>query len=166
MTIDERRAWELLAQGGVELQNGGATKYNGLADPAGAEELGRALATLIRDLTPSAVMVWEDPEDVLIGHIVGRELSVPVVRVFNAEGLVGHSAGLPQRPRAVLVGDAVRDQTIVRAVRALSDKRGGSLAGTVVLIETPELRAATKDAGKIRSLVRVADQSADDGDGA
>jgi adenine/guanine phosphoribosyltransferase-like PRPP-binding protein len=165
-TADERKTWSLLARGGVERRNGGATKYNGLADPIGAEELGRALAAFVRELAPTAILVWEEPEDVLIAHIVGRELSLPAVRAFNAEGLVGHSAGLPQGPRVVLIGDAVRDLTVVRAVRALTEKRGGSLVGTVVLVETPELRAAAKDAGKVRSLVRVADASAaPDGDG-
>jgi len=165
--LDERRTWELLARGGVERREGGTTKYNGLADPAGAEELARALASLVRELMPTAILVWEDPEDVLIGHVVGRELAVPVVRAFNAEGLVGHSAGLPARPRTVLVGDAVRDPTVVRAVRALTEKRGGALAGTVVIVETAELRAAAADAGQTLSLVRVADAAAaSGGDGA
>jgi adenine/guanine phosphoribosyltransferase-like PRPP-binding protein len=154
---DERRAWELLRQGGAERREAGATKYNGLVDPPGAEELAQRLAALVRDLAPTAIVIWHDPEDVLLGHVVGRELSVPVIRARDAEGLVGHSAGLPDEPRVVLIGDAVRDSTVVRAVRALIEQRGGSLAATAVLVETPELRAVANEAGVILSLVRVAD---------
>lgn len=161
---DERATWQLLARGGCEPRGRGASKYNGLVDPAGAEELARRLVTLVGDLGPTAILVWEDPEDVLLGHVVGRELSLPVVRAFDADGLVGHSAGLPDRPRAVLVADAVRDATIVRAARALVEQGGGSLAGTVVLVETLELRAAGVEAGRVRSLVQVADAAVGESD--
>lgn len=160
---DEREAWQLLARGGCEPRGQGASKYNGLADPAGAEVLARRLVPLVGELGPTAILVWEDPEDVLLGHVVGRELSLPVVRAFDADGLVGHSAGLPDRPRAVLVADAIRDATVVRAARGLVQQGGGSLAGTVVLVETPELRAAAGDAGRVRSLVRVADEGEEPG---
>lgn len=154
---DERDAWELLARGGCEPRGRAASKYNGLVDPAGAEELARRLVGLVGELGPTAILVWEDPEDVLLGHVVGRELSLPVVRAFDADGLVGHSAGLPDRPHAVLVSDAIRDVTVVRAARGLVEQAGGSLVGTVVLVETAELRAAAEDAGRLRSLVRLAD---------
>ena len=155
--MDERHTWELLRRGGTERRETGATKYNGLADPLGAEELAQRLAALVRALAPTAILVWQDPEDVLLGYVVGRELSVPVIRAYDAEGLVGHSAGLPDDPRVVLIGDAVRDSTVVRAVRALTEQRGGSLAATAVLVETPELRAVANEAGLILSLVRIAD---------
>lgn len=154
---DEERTWELLRRGGAERREAGATKYNGLADPAGAEELAQRLAALVRGLAPTAILIWQDPEDVLLGYVVGRELSVPVIRAYDEEGLVGHSAGLPDEPRVVLIGDAVRDSTVVRAVRALTQQRGGSLAATAVLVETPELRAVANEAGLILSLVRIAD---------
>ena len=55
---------------------GGPAKYNGLADPSGAEDLARALAERLRSLDISAVVVWEDPEDVVLGHVPGSlELS-------------------------------------------------------------------------------------------
>jgi adenine/guanine phosphoribosyltransferase-like PRPP-binding protein len=156
---DERHTWELLRRGGADRQEAGATKYNGLADPPGAEELAQRLAALVRDLAPTAVVIWQDPEDVVLGFVVGRELSVPVIRAYDAEGLVGQSAGLPDEPRVVLIGDAVRDSTVVRAVRALTEQRGGSFAATAVLVETPELRAVANEAGMILSLVRIADET-------
>ena len=162
---DERHTWELLRRGGADRQETGATKYSGLADPPGAEELAQRLAALVRDLAPTAVVIWQDPEDVLLGFVVGRELSVPVIRAYDAEGLVGHSAGLPNEPRVVLIGDAIRDSTVVRAVRALTEQRGGAFVATAVLVETPELRAVADEAGMILSLVRIADVTGGSGAG-
>jgi adenine/guanine phosphoribosyltransferase-like PRPP-binding protein len=160
-TMSEHQAWELLRRGGTEQQDGSATKYNGLADPAGAEELAGRLAGLVRDLEPTVILVWEDPEDVLLGHVVGRELSLPVVRAYNAEGLVGHSAGMPDHPQVVRVADAVRDATVVRAARALAEQQGGALAGVAVLLETSELRDVGDEAGRLISLVQVGEAQAE-----
>jgi adenine/guanine phosphoribosyltransferase-like PRPP-binding protein len=138
--------------------SGPAAKYNGLADPPGVEELATALAERIRPLGPTAVVVWEDPEDVVIGHVVGRELGVPVIRAYDADGLVGHGPGLPAAPRVVLVSDAVRDPRVVRASRALADHEGGALVATAVLEDTPELGALGDEAGTRIALLDAADE--------
>lgn len=154
------RTWELLGRGGSATDARAArrpAKYRGLSDPHGAEELGRALTEKIRALSPAAIVIWEEPEDVVLGHVVGRELSLPVVRAFDADGLVGHSAGLPAGARVVLVTDAVRDARVVRAARALAEQGGGSLVGTAVLIETPLLREEEAGAGSIVSLAQAAE---------
>ena len=159
------RTWELLGRGGSATTEQAAirpAKYNGLADPHGAEELATGLADRIRGLAPAAIVIWEDPEDVALGHIVGRELSLPVVRAYDADGLVGHSAGLPAAPRLVLVADAVRDGRVVRAAQALAEQQGGALIGTAVLIGTPSLRESGTAAGTVIALV----ESADDTEGA
>jgi len=155
------RTWELLGRGGSATTEQLAirpAKYSGLADPDGAEELGRALAERIRALAPAAIVIWEEPEDVVLGHVVGRELGLPVVRAFDADGLVGHSAGLPAAPKVVLVTDVVRDGRVVRAAQALAEQQGGALVGTAVLIDTPVLREAGTAAGTIVALVRAADE--------
>jgi hypothetical protein len=152
-TVDEARLAELLARGGATETSGGRSKYNGLADPAGAEELGAELARRLRDAAPTVIAVWEDPEDVVIGHVVGRELGLPVVRVYDADGLVGHSAGLPERPRIALVADAVRDTRVVLAARAVAERDGGTLVATAVLVGTQDLAAVAAEAGASISLV-------------
>jgi adenine/guanine phosphoribosyltransferase-like PRPP-binding protein len=155
------RTWELLGRGGSATNEEQAilpAKYSGLADSDGAEELGRELAGRVRPLAPAAIVIWEEPEDVVLGHVVGRELGLPVVRAFDADGLVGHSAGLPADPRVVLVTDAVRDGRVVRAAQALAEQQGGALIGTAVLIETPALRESGTAAGTIVALVRAADE--------
>jgi adenine/guanine phosphoribosyltransferase-like PRPP-binding protein len=156
----ESRAWSLLGRGGSATTPSAAVrppKYSGLADPPGAEELGRELAARIRDLGPAAIVIWEEPEDVVLGHVVGRELGLPVVRAFDADGLVGHSAGLPDAARVVLVTDAVRDGRVVRAAEALAQQQGGQLIGTAVLIDTPALRQTGASAGRVTSLVQAAE---------
>lgn len=158
----DARTWELLGRGGSAANSQLAAlpaKYSGLVDPRGAEELGRELAGRIRPLGPTAIVIWEDPEDVVLGHIVGRELGLPVVRAFDADGLVGHSAGLQGATGLVLVTDAVRDGRVVRAAQALAEQQGGALIGTAVLIETAALREAKATAGVLVSLVRADDQS-------
>jgi adenine/guanine phosphoribosyltransferase-like PRPP-binding protein len=158
-TVDAR-TWTLLGLGGSATNPERAIrppKYSGLADPDGAEELGRALASRVRELAPAAIVIWEEPEDVVLGHVVGRELGLPVVRAFDADGLVGHSSGLPASPRVVLVTDAVRDGRVVRAAQALAEQQGGGLIGTAVLIETAGLRQTGRAAGQVIALVRAAD---------
>jgi adenine/guanine phosphoribosyltransferase-like PRPP-binding protein len=158
--VTESRTWALLGRGGSATDAEQAVrpaKYSGLADPDGAEELGQALAGRVRDLGPAAIVIWEDPEDVVLGHVVGRELGLPVVRAFDADGLVGHSTGLAAAPRVVLVSDAIRDGRVVRAAQALAEQQGGALIGTAVLIETAALRETGPAAGQVVALVRAAE---------
>jgi adenine/guanine phosphoribosyltransferase-like PRPP-binding protein len=156
----EARTWSLLGRGGSATDPKLAirpAKYSGLADPDGAEELGRELANRVRDLAPAAIVIWEEPEDVVLGHVVGRELGLPVVRAFDADGLVGHSAGLPDASPVVLVSDAIRDGRVVRAAQALAEQQGGRLIGTAVLIETAPLRETGPAAGTVVALVSAAE---------
>jgi adenine/guanine phosphoribosyltransferase-like PRPP-binding protein len=160
-STDERRFLSLLARGGVEADEGRLgghhpPKYNGLVDPAGAEELATALASRVKG-DPSVVVIWEDPEDVVLGHVVARTLGLPVVRAYNADGLVGHGAGLEAGAAVLFVADAVRDPVVVRAVRALAQRDGGSLASTAVLIETSALREAADESGHVIALLRAPD---------
>ncbi len=152
-TNDDLRG--LLAAGGMrpaDDADAAPAKYNGLADPAGAERLGQLLAERARSLEPSVVLVWEDPEDIVLGHVVARELGVRAVRTWNADGLVGQSSPLRAGDRALLVLDAVRDPRAVRAVHAVVDRDGGSLVGTAVLRSTDALADPTSEPGTIISL--------------
>jgi adenine/guanine phosphoribosyltransferase-like PRPP-binding protein len=159
-TVDDARTAELIERGGggvsADGPGGGPPKYNGLADPAGAEDLARALADRLRSLDVTAIVVWEDPEDVVLGHVIGRELGLPVVRAYDADGLIGHSSGMPEHPRVALVTDAVRDQRVVLAARALAERDGGRLVATAVLVTTAELEGVGEDAGSVVGLAEAA----------
>lgn len=155
--LDEARARELIARPGVPAgttsgPGAAVDKYNGMADPAGAEELGSELAARLRDRAPDAVVVWEDPEDVVLGHVVARELGISMVRAYDADGLVGTNGNLPPDPRIALVADAVRDPRVVRAARALAGREGGSLVATAVLVDSAALEAVVTEAGEVIAL--------------
>ena len=111
-------------------------KYNGLLDPRGAESLGSALAEKVVDSGATLVVVWQDVEDIVLGYVVAQRLGVPVLRTFNADGLVGYAGPLPPDGRAILVTDALRDPLVPRAVRALLERSGGSLLGVLTIVET------------------------------
>jgi adenine/guanine phosphoribosyltransferase-like PRPP-binding protein len=165
MDADEVRALLARAAGDAAADEAGQAtvpKYNGMADPAGAEQLGRELATRLREVAPSAVVVWEDAEDVVLGHVVGRELGLPVVRAYDADGLVGTNGALPPEPRIALVADAVRDARVVRAAHALAAQQGGSLVATAVLVETAALELAGGETGLVVGLVEAPEKPAAD----
>jgi adenine/guanine phosphoribosyltransferase-like PRPP-binding protein len=143
--MDETEVWAALRRGGatrqervderegvVELR---VSKYNGLLDPSGAEALAGALAERVAGSGANLVVVWEDVEDLVLGFVVGRRLGVPVLRTFNADGLVGHAGSLEPGARAILVTDCVRDQVATRAVRALLEQSGGTLLGVAALVD-------------------------------
>jgi adenine/guanine phosphoribosyltransferase-like PRPP-binding protein len=157
--VDEARVVELLGRGGggtgEDAPGGRAAKYNGLADPAGAEELAGLLVERLHAIGPTVIVVWEDPEDVVLGHVVGRELGLPVVRAYDADGLVGHSAGLPVAPRVALVADAIRDPRVILAARAVAEREGGSLVATAALVGTQQLASVSDEAGEVIVLVET-----------
>jgi hypothetical protein len=158
--LDEPTARRLLAAGGAAPPDEGAedegtwTPYNGLLDPRGVELLGGELAARARDLGPSVVLIWERPEDVALAHVVGRELGLPVVRAYDADGLVGHGPGIEPGSRVLLVADAIRDGYVVRAAHALAAQLRGRLVGTAVLIDTPALDDVAAEAGPVVALLR------------
>jgi len=141
LTHDGYRA--LLAEGGLTLpapgdgEAGPLPKYSGSRDPAGAERLGAALAEAVAAVgtpRPDLVVVWQDPEDLVLGHVVARELGTAVVRFVDLDGLVGHEGSLPRNASAVVVTDAVRDPAVVRAIAAVLDRAGGSVVAVAGLV--------------------------------
>ena len=166
--MDTERVWQLLERGGVVrrvpsvVQQAGdqaakpgwqSMKYETLADPVGADELGRLLAERARTLGADRLLIWEDPQDIALAHVVGRELEIPVVRSFNMDGLVGYSGSLPQGARVLLLLDAVREPAPLRAMTALVRQQGASVVGTAVLVETEALVESGVATGEVVGLV-------------
>lgn len=158
--LDPTGIAELLGRGGCDVSSAGSASYNPLADPPGAEALGQALANALREVSPTVVLVWERPEDGVLGHVVARELGLRAVRAYDAEGLVGHGPGLDEGARIALVADAIRDVQPVRAARGLADQLGGALVATAVLVATPELDEIGPVAGHVVSLAHTPEAAA------
>jgi hypothetical protein len=58
-------------------------------------------------------------------------------------------------PRVALVADAIRDPQVVLAARALTEREGGSLVATAVLVGTGDLRTVGVEAGECIALVEA-----------
>lgn len=145
-TLPPEQIRDLLRAGGMaspvgpeeeRLEDPGAPpKYNPLRDPAGAERLGTALAERARHVGANVVVVWEHHEDAILAHIVARELSVPAVRTWDADGLVAHSGSLPQHARALILADAFRSPTPLLAIKAFLEQQHGTVAAAAALLGT------------------------------
>jgi hypothetical protein len=143
--MNQEEVWAALQRGGVAqrtyVKDDGSrevqlSKYHPLQDPPSAERLAVQLADQLGASGATLVVVWEDLEDIVLGFVVGRQLAVPVLRTYNADGLVGHAEPLPPGARAVLVTDCVRDVVAVRAISALLERSSGRLLGVATLVDT------------------------------
>ena len=109
-------------------------------------------------------LLWEDPPDIVLGHVVARELGAIAVRSYNAEGLVELADPLPGASRVLLLTDAFREPGLARAMRAIAERHGGRVVAAAVLVETDALAAAGEAASPVVSLVSLRGrQSAEDG---
>jgi hypothetical protein len=139
---ENAEVWELLSCGGAvvsreETQEGtrvSITKYDPLSDPGGAMRMATLLAAATAKLAPTLIVTWEHIEDVVLGFAVGADLSVPVVRLFDVEGLVRYRGTLPREARCVFLTDAVRGHESIEALRAVLDRSGGLLSGVVSIV--------------------------------
>ena len=121
-------------------------RFDPFADGESTDALVNALAAVTREaVQPDALLIWDNPDDAVLGYLLGRALRVPVVRAFDQDGTVGHGAGLVSGARIVLVSDAIRDPVTVRAARGLAEREGARLVATAVLVATAALDDADGD---------------------
>jgi len=137
---------ELLAKAGLrtgEADLGRSNKVDRLDsvhDPSAVEQLGVALADRLRDCRPNRVVVWDDPENAVLGHIVARELGTTVIRAMDAQGGIDYDGTLQDGDRIVVVAVAYRHEAPLGAMLALVTRRAGSVANIAALIDTPVLQ--------------------------
>jgi len=108
------------------------------SDPIGTEKLGRRLAKLVDEPPPSVILVGDTTEDAVLGHIVGRELGVPVIRIYDEEGLARAAAPIPNGARGVLVSDTMSDHQLIETAKALLARAGGQLIRVAALTQLEE----------------------------
>jgi len=114
-------------------------KFDPFGDPSAADLLGRELARRLRGLNANVVCVWEEPEDMVLGHVLGLAMGVGWTRCVNADGLVALIGSMPAAPRCVIVADAVRATEPIAAIRNLVHVHGGEVVAIAVLLSTIEL---------------------------
>ena len=105
------------------------------SDPAGTEKLGIELARLVDGKRPSVVLISQTVEDAVLGHIVGRELGIPVIRIYDEEGLATSSSPIPSEAKAVLVSEAATEGQLIDAAKALLARAGGQLIMVAALTQ-------------------------------
>jgi hypothetical protein len=146
--MDDAQVWALLERGGTlgaaHYEVDGVhrlrrfERFDPLADPDAAQQLGTALAARLGDGAYNLVTVWDTVENAVLGFVVGLALRCPVVRVFDHEGLIRESGPIPHGARGVFVAPAIVDQQEPRLVRALLEAREASLAAVAVLVDAGE----------------------------
>jgi hypothetical protein len=120
------------------------SRFEPSADPAAADALGHALAARVGRGSADLVCVWEEPEDGVLGHVMGLALGTPWVRCVNADGLVALLGNVPAKSRCVIAMTAVRAVEPVMAIRALVERNGGRVVSIATLLWTEQLEAAAE----------------------
>jgi len=72
-------------------------------DPIVPETLGKHLAAEIRATDVEAIVVWDSLNDVVLGHVVARELDARLVTAFADEGILGFDPMTPDGLRVALL---------------------------------------------------------------
>lgn len=143
---------QLMRQGGLSISDPENTKYDPSLDPGGAERLASRLADLARALEPSALVIWKNPEDILLAHLVGLALDVHWIAGSEEDGFVAVSGRIVPGSSVVFLTDAVREETPLIALRNAMALHGVALAGTCVLVGTEQLDTA-EGVGRKISLI-------------
>ncbi len=146
--MDEAQVVELLERGGalaaMHYEAGGAhrlrrfERFDPLADPVAAEQLGTALAARLAPGAHDRVLVWDGVDTSVLGYIVGRALERPVIRIYDYEGRITASAPIPAGSRAVFVAPAILDPQQPRLARALMETRDATLTTVAALVDVGE----------------------------
>ena len=120
--------------------------FDTFRDPEATVAVGRALARRVTPLRPDVLVVWDDPDECVLAHVVGLELGTRWVRAYDESGVVRLVGDLGQ-VRAVLLADAFRTGYRVRALAELVTQQGGSVVGAAALVATRALDEAAKALG-------------------
>jgi hypothetical protein len=167
-TADPEGLEYLLGRVGLLSQESGSEggetlKFDPFTDPAATERLGRALAARIEALHPDLVCVWEEPEDMVLGHVVSLALGTRWVRCVNADGLVGLVGSVPRGARCVIVTDVVRAVEPVVAMAHLMRLHGGEVIAVGALVGSAALDSVPVSAGAKIHLSADLDAGANSG---
>lgn len=137
----------LLAQGGLAPGEPDETRYDPTLDPEGATRLAGWLAERTKLLHPAAVVIWEEPEDMILAHLVAQQLDIHWIRCFEQDGFVTVSGAIRSGDHVVFLTDALREQTPLEAIRRAIELRGAKVVGTCVLLSTPRLKECGPEFG-------------------
>ncbi|WP_329238089.1 hypothetical protein OG417_35205 [Actinoallomurus sp. NBC_01490] len=92
-----------------------------LRDPKRTERVGAALAERLRPHEPAFVVCWDTSEDVVLAHVVARELGADLLLANEIEGIVALEYALPDGATVVLVAESLDSPTAVAGLAGVVD---------------------------------------------
>lgn len=107
-----------------------------LQTPAVAEILGKELAKVIAT-DPDTVIVWDQVESAVLGHVVARELGADLIYAFSVEGSLGLSRALAGASRAVVISYDWTELHGVDALIRFVQSQGAVVTGIGSVVAAP-----------------------------
>lgn len=96
--------------------------HENLSDPQEVESRAAELAGHLSGFRPSTVLTWQTPWNVVVAHVVARELGAASVRCFDDDGLIEVDGPLgDDGPVAIVV--ALDRAEHLRAMLALTEQQ-------------------------------------------
>lgn len=117
-----------------------------LGDPRHTERVGTRLAERLRGQKVNVVVSWDANEDVVLAHIVARELGVGLRIAQEVEGIVTLEHPLPDDAVVALVAQDLTARTAVAGLSGVVHHAGARIAA-VATARTPAVVAGTSGRG-------------------
>ncbi|WP_395405777.1 hypothetical protein ACHMXB_22635 (plasmid) [Arthrobacter sp. UC242_113] len=121
-----------------------AQRITSLQSPAVAEALGVAIAATLQNAAAEIVVVWDQIETGVLGHVVARELQTDLIYAYSVEGSLGFSAELFPGSRAVLVSYDWTESHGLDAIIRFTQSSGAAVTAISSVLETAEARMHPK----------------------
>lgn len=123
-----------------------------LHDPRRTERVGGALARQLGDRGVTAVVCWNSSEDIVLAHVVARELGVELRLADEAEGIVTLAAPLTPQDTVALVGESLEGRNAVGGLAGVVDHVGARVAA-VATVEVPaDVAGTTAESASVHTV--------------
>ncbi|CBT77350.1 MAG TPA: hypothetical protein DEX36_13175 [Glutamicibacter sp.] len=119
-----------------------ASKMTSVQAPTVAELLGKELASALGSSPISTVVVWDQIESAVLGHVVARELDAELIYAFSVEGSLGLSAELRSDSRVALISYDWSELHGLSALASFVESKGATVLSVGSVISEPNLEIA------------------------
>jgi hypothetical protein len=134
-TSTRERAVDLLRRGGLNVLDPDNTRFEPTLDPPSAEWLVSQMLALRSSPGIDKVVCWDEPEDLVLAHIVAGQLGIRWVLATGGQGEAAIVGTVSIGDRLALVTDAVRGNLPVDLIRNEISGRGAEFVGVWQLLD-------------------------------
>lgn len=120
-----------------------------LHDPRRTERAGGALARQLGDRGLTAVVCWNSSEDIVLAHVVARELGVELRLADEAEGIITLAAPLTPQDTVVLVGESMEQRNAVGGLAGVVDHVGARVTAVATVGVPAEVSGTTAESAAV-----------------